>query len=237
MRSACGKVNIGEIAHADGEVDGGAAVGDFDLAPGSVHVEEDEQVGRAIALVLAVVAFELARLGRDRLPHLADELGRALVETDDRALRIGRFGVEVEHILHAGDVFAVDLRNAPHVLAPRLELVFRQAPPHRLAREAVVLGEPDQFPGQQFERPTSAARGRVRTGGRDQQRFLFARELAARSRARLFAQRRLQVAEHEAPLGPVDGRARRPRRCLRSRSSLAPASAASKICTGLWTVV
>ena len=170
-----GKVNVREFAHAGGEVDCGAAVGDFDLAPGSMHVEEDEQVGRPIALVLAVVALDLARLGRDRLAHLADELGRALVETDDRTLRIGGFGIEVEHILHAGDVFAVDLRNAPHVLAPGLEVVFGQAPAHGLAREAVVLGEPDQFTRQQFQGPAGAALGRLGTGGRDQQRFLFAR--------------------------------------------------------------
>ena len=72
-----GKVNIREITHACGEVDCGAAVSDFDLAPGSVHVEEDEQVGSAIALILAVVAFKLTRLGLYRLAYLADELGRA----------------------------------------------------------------------------------------------------------------------------------------------------------------
>jgi hypothetical protein len=42
-------------------------VGDLDLAPGAVCVEEDEQVDRAVAPILAVVAFELARRGRDRL--------------------------------------------------------------------------------------------------------------------------------------------------------------------------
>src|SRR5262245_38036520 len=98
-----------------------------------MYVEEDEQVGRAIALVLVVVTLELARLGRDRLPDLADELGWALVEADHRALRIGLFGIEIEHILHAGDILAVDLRNAPHVLAPRLEVVFGQPPAHGLA--------------------------------------------------------------------------------------------------------
>jgi hypothetical protein len=46
-----------------------------------------------VALILAIVALNLARLGRDRLADLADELGRALVETDDRVLRIGRFGI------------------------------------------------------------------------------------------------------------------------------------------------
>src|SRR5204862_3070775 len=41
------KVDVGELAHAGGEVDGGTAVGDFDFAPGPMHVEEDEQVGRS----------------------------------------------------------------------------------------------------------------------------------------------------------------------------------------------
>jgi hypothetical protein len=36
------EVNVSKLAHADGEVHGGAAVADFDLAPGPMHVEEDE---------------------------------------------------------------------------------------------------------------------------------------------------------------------------------------------------
>ena len=63
-------------------------VGNFDLAPGPVHVEEDEQVGGPVALVFAVVAFKLARFGRDRRPDLADQLGRALIKTHDRMLGI-----------------------------------------------------------------------------------------------------------------------------------------------------
>ena len=37
------EVNVSKLAHADGEVHGGAAVADFDLAPGPMHVEEDER--------------------------------------------------------------------------------------------------------------------------------------------------------------------------------------------------
>ncbi len=165
----------------------------------------DEEIDGAVAAVLVIVAFELARLGRDRLAHLADELDRALVEADHRPLGIGRFGIEVEHILHAGDIFAIDLGNAPHVLAPRLEVVFGQPPAHRLARQALVLGELDHRVGQQLQRPAGAARRRVRAGGRHQQGFLLARELALRARARLLAQRPFQIAFHEAPLGPVHG--------------------------------
>ena len=61
-----GKVNVSEFAHAGSKVHRGTAVGDFDLAPGPMHVEENEQVGRPIAFILAVVTLELARLGRDR---------------------------------------------------------------------------------------------------------------------------------------------------------------------------
>ena len=38
----------------------------FDLAPGTVGVEEDEEVDDFVAAVLAIVAFELAGLGGDR---------------------------------------------------------------------------------------------------------------------------------------------------------------------------
>src|SRR5664280_3518853 len=78
-------------------------------------------------------------------------------------------------LLHGGDVFAIDLRNAPHVLAPRLEVVLGQTSAHCLAGDAVELGEPDQFIRQQLEGPTGAALRWVRTGSRDQQGFLLAR--------------------------------------------------------------
>jgi hypothetical protein len=73
-----------------------------------VDVDADDEIDGAVAAILVIVAFELARLGRDRLAHLADELDRALVEADHRPRGIGRFGIEVEHIFHAGDIFAVD---------------------------------------------------------------------------------------------------------------------------------
>ena len=114
-----GIMDIGEFAHALGVVFGCAPLGDFDLAPRPVDVDADEEIDGAVAAILVIVAFELARFGRDRLAHLADELDRALVEADHRPRGIGRFGIEVEHIFHAGDIFAVDLGNAPHVLAPR----------------------------------------------------------------------------------------------------------------------
>jgi hypothetical protein len=79
------EADIAEFAHAGGEVHGGAAVGDLDPAPGAMRVEDDEQVGRSVALVFAVITSELSRPGRDRPTGLADQLDGALAEADHRA--------------------------------------------------------------------------------------------------------------------------------------------------------
>ena len=71
----------------------------------------------------------------------------------------------------------------------------------------LMLGQLDHLVGQQLQRPARAARRRARAGGRHQQRLLLAGELALRAGSRLLAQRRLQVAFDETPLGPVDRRA------------------------------
>jgi len=84
-----GKVNVYEFLHAGREVDDGTAGGDFDLAPGPMHVEEDEQIGCAITLVLAIVTLQLSRLGLDRLANLADELGRLSSKQTTGRLRSG----------------------------------------------------------------------------------------------------------------------------------------------------
>src|SRR2546426_12767473 len=110
-------MHVDELAHAVSVVFCRSALSDFDLTPGSMHVEEDEQVGRSIALILAVETFELAWSGRDRLAHLADEVCRTLVATDHPGLWIGLFSIEDEHDLHEGHIAAVDLRNAPQALA------------------------------------------------------------------------------------------------------------------------
>jgi len=136
-----------------------------------MRIEEDEQIGGAVATVLVVVAFELTRLGRNGLTHLADELDRGFVEADHRPLWIGRFGIEVEHVFHAGDVLAIDPGNAPHVPAPRLETVLGQPTAYRLARQALVIGELDHGVGQQLQGPAGATFGRAGASGGHQQGF------------------------------------------------------------------
>lgn len=46
-----GIVHVGEFAHALGHVGGGSMPGDLHLAPGTIHVDYHEQIGRAVAPV------------------------------------------------------------------------------------------------------------------------------------------------------------------------------------------
>ena len=95
-----------------------------------------------------------------------------------------------------------------------------------------MLGELDHRVGQQLQGPARTPLGRTGAGGRHQKRFLLARQLAVRAAARLFAERGLQIAFDEAPLGPytVDPPTATP---IAISSSLAPTSAASSICARL----
>jgi hypothetical protein len=201
------EVEIDQVLHALGEVLCGASVRHFHPSPGMVGVEEDEQVGGSVALVLTVEALELAGLGRNGFSHLADELGGAFVEADDGTAWVRRLGVEIEHVLHARDIFGVHRGYAPHVLAPGLEMVLGQTPAHRGGRQGLVLGEFDECIGQQFQRPARASLGRLGAGGGHQQGLLLSRQLTLRPGPGLLAQRRLQVALHEAALGAVHRRA------------------------------
>ena len=72
-----GIMDIDEFAHALGVVFCRPPLGELDLAPWPVHVDADEEIDGAITVVFAIVTFELPRLGRDRLAHLADQLDRA----------------------------------------------------------------------------------------------------------------------------------------------------------------
>src|SRR5436190_24096333 len=117
-------MDVAEFAHVLGEIGGGPAVGDLHLAPGTVGIDGNEEIGGAVAPILAIEALQLTGLGGDRWANLADELDRALVEADDWALRIWSLCIEVEHVLHPSDIFGIDLRDAPHVLAPGPQIVL-----------------------------------------------------------------------------------------------------------------
>ena len=84
----------------------------FHMTPRFVGVQKHKQIRRAIAPVLAIVSCRLPGYGRNRLAHLADQLRRALIETHDGKFRIGCFRIQIEHVLHAGDIGAIHFRDA-----------------------------------------------------------------------------------------------------------------------------
>src|ERR1700730_356222 len=64
-------MDIGQIAHAIGEVPRGPVVRHFHMTPGFVRIEEHEQIGYAITSIFAIVSFRLTWASRDRLAHFA----------------------------------------------------------------------------------------------------------------------------------------------------------------------
>src|SRR5437879_3475394 len=79
-------MDVNEVGYAFGIVFCRSPLREFDFAPGTMHVEENEEIDRPIATILVIVTFEPARLGRDWLTDLADELHRTIVEAYDRPL-------------------------------------------------------------------------------------------------------------------------------------------------------
>jgi len=63
-------MDIDEFAHAVSIVHGGAPFGDFDLAPGPMRVEGDEEIDGAVAAVLVIVTLAFpARVGSAGAPR------------------------------------------------------------------------------------------------------------------------------------------------------------------------
>ena len=67
-------MDVDEVTHAFGIVFCSSPLSELDLAPGTIHIKENEEIDRPIATILVIVTFEPARLGRDWLTDLADEL-------------------------------------------------------------------------------------------------------------------------------------------------------------------
>jgi len=82
---------------------------------------------------------------------------------------------------------------------------LRQPATHGLTRQAVVIRELDHRVGQKRQRPAFAAGRRLGARGSHQQRLLLAGQFALGARTRLLAQGPLQIAFHQAALGPANG--------------------------------
>ena len=51
-------MRIDEIAHAHGKIPAGSLIRDLHMAPRLMRIEEHEQIGRAVAAILAVVTLQ-----------------------------------------------------------------------------------------------------------------------------------------------------------------------------------
>ena len=54
-------MDVDKIAHALGAVFCHSPLGDFDLAPGTMHVEENEEIDRTNATIHVIGTFELTQ--------------------------------------------------------------------------------------------------------------------------------------------------------------------------------
>lgn len=106
--------------HLQGKVLFGAPFSHRNVPPPLTRAEGDEQIGRAFASVVIVIAATLSRQSRKGLTNFTHQLQRTLVETDDGEVRVVGFGVQVEDVLHAGDKLPIYFRNAPLRLLPGL---------------------------------------------------------------------------------------------------------------------
>src|SRR5688572_20704856 len=171
-----------------------------------MSIEEYEEVGGAVASILVVDACRSSWRRWDRCSRLADQLCWRLVEADDRFVWRRRLGVEIEYVLHASDVFRIYVGNAPHLLAPRLNLLLSESTPHGLVGQRRMLGHRNEGVGEQLHRPTRAPGWRFRAGHRHEQRFLFSCEYAAPTGARLVVEHDLEISLNKALLRPVYSR-------------------------------
>jgi hypothetical protein len=119
-------VLIDQIAHALGEVDTRAVVGDCGVAPGAIHIDKHEDVRGAVGHVL-VVDPSGPGLGRNRDTRFADQLPGGFIEADDRSLRIRRRRVEIKDVFHARHVLATVDVPTPTVRAIKSSVEWASA--------------------------------------------------------------------------------------------------------------
>jgi hypothetical protein len=104
-------------------------------------VDEDEEVRRSVSRVFVVHVRWHAGTCRTWLSNLRDELSWRLIEADYGLIGCGLFGIEVENVLHSGDVLGVHGGHAPHLSLPGFEVIFGEPSPHGFAGNLVVLGQ------------------------------------------------------------------------------------------------
>jgi hypothetical protein len=116
---------VRELAKALGIILFRASIRHLHVSLAGQRLKDHEEIGHAVANVLAVVASHLARCRRHGGADLADQLLAGLVQAHDRTLGVIRPLVHLQHVLHLPDELGIGFRrNAPLLAQPRLEFVF-----------------------------------------------------------------------------------------------------------------
>ena len=117
-------VFLDQLPQTLGDIQLGALLGNLDVPPSPVWLEEGKQVARSVALVFVVDAFGSSRLDGKRRSRMVEELAGAFVEADGGIQRIIRFFIQVQDVFHVIDDLGVYLGNAPLLVLPWLEIPF-----------------------------------------------------------------------------------------------------------------
>ena len=119
-----GIVSRGEPVPKVSVVGLGAAVAHLEVASPPIQVVSQEERASTQTFIFVVFVARTAWLHRQGDQEVAKQLTGQFIKTDTRLGRVaGRF-VDIQDILHAGDVGAIRLANAPFFGQPRLKFVF-----------------------------------------------------------------------------------------------------------------
>ena len=175
IRSACGKVDVDQVADGLGQVERGALLGHRDAALPQVRGAPQEEVGACRGVRTRCRTRAGGRGSGQRRRGRRRAVPCSLVEADQRPGRVGRAGIDVEDVLHAGDEGGILLGGMHHPSSPRLEHRFFERGAHRFAADGRDDLGLDQPGGQQPQRPACCP-----AGGRQQAKAIRCASAAPR---------------------------------------------------------
>src|SRR6516164_7990032 len=118
-------MDVGQVFEDVRVIDGGAAVGDLDVAPSFERREHHEQVGDPVTGVFAIDARRPPGLHGDGKAGFGDELLGGLIQANQRSVGIAGPRVDRQHVFQRRYESAARLgRNDPIFAAVRLKRVF-----------------------------------------------------------------------------------------------------------------
>jgi phage baseplate assembly protein W len=112
-----------------------------DFPPAPQGLEDQKQIAAPPPLIFVVHPLWLPRFHRQGLLDIGQQRIRPFVKADDRSSWVVRFGVQVQHILHAPEEVRRDLSDAPLLLLPGLEIALGH--PEYGSRLYELIGQPN----------------------------------------------------------------------------------------------